>query len=80
MSCAATLPSRFYLDPVVLEREKEHVIGATWQLVARADELQRVGDLVPVNVLDEPIVVTHGLDWQLRAFYNVCRHRVVRNS
>jgi choline monooxygenase len=26
-------------------------------------------------VLDEPVVITHGLDGQLRAFYNVCRHR-----
>ena len=32
-------------------------------------------DFVPVTVLDEPIVVTHGIDGELRAFYNVCRHR-----
>jgi choline monooxygenase len=75
LSRAATLPSRYYLDPVVLEREKERIFGSTWQLVARADELQRVGDFVPVSVLDEPIVITHGLDGQLRGFYNVCRHR-----
>ena len=55
--------------------EKERVFGRTWQLVARTDELQRVGDFVPVTVLDEPIVITHGLEGELRAFYNVCRHR-----
>ena len=75
LSRAATLPSRYYLDPAILEREKELVFGGSWQLVARADELQRIGDFVPVTVLDEPIVITHGLDGQLRAFYNVCRHR-----
>jgi choline monooxygenase len=75
LSRAATLPSRYYLDPGILEREKERVFGSTWQLVARADELQRVGDFVPATVLDEPIVITHGLDGQLRGFYNVCRHR-----
>ena len=75
LSRAATLPARYYLDPAVLEREKELVFGRTWQLVARADELQRVGDFVPVTVLDEPIVITHGLDGELRGFYNVCRHR-----
>jgi choline monooxygenase len=75
LSQAATLPSRYYLDPGILEREKERVFGSTWQLVARADELQRVGDFVPVTVLDEPIVITHGLDGQLRGFYTVCRHR-----
>jgi len=72
---AATLASRYYLDPGYLEREKELVFGRTWQLVARTDELQRVGDFVPVTVLDEPVVITHGIDGQLRAFYNVCRHR-----
>ncbi len=72
---AATLPSRYYLDPAYLELEKERIFGRTWQLVARADELQRVGDFVPVTVLDEPIVLTHGLDGELRGFYNVCRHR-----
>jgi len=75
LSRAATLPSRFYLDTDVLELEKERVFGQTWQLVARTDELQRVGDFVPVTVLDEPIVITHGLDGELKAFYNVCRHR-----
>jgi choline monooxygenase len=72
---AATLPSRYYLEPEILEREKERIFGRTWQLVARAEELSRVGDFVPVTVLDEPVVITHGLDGELKAFYNVCRHR-----
>ncbi|MDQ2941576.1 MAG: Rieske 2Fe-2S domain-containing protein [Chloroflexota bacterium] len=75
LSRASTLPKRYYLEPAILEAEKERVFGRTWQLVARADELQRVGDFVPGTVLDEPVVITHGLDGQLRAFYNVCRHR-----
>ena len=75
LSRASTLPSAYYTDPGVLEREKERIFGNTWQLVARADELSRVGDFVPVTVVDEPIVITHGLDGELNAFYNVCRHR-----
>ena len=75
LSRAATLPARYYLDPAYLEREKDRVFGGTWQLVARADELSRIGDFVPVTVLDEPIVITHALDDTLKAFYNVCRHR-----
>jgi choline monooxygenase len=75
LSRASTIPKRFYLDPEILETEKERVFGRTWQLVARTDELQRIGDFVPVSVLDEPIVITRGLDEELLAFYNVCRHR-----
>jgi choline monooxygenase len=75
ISRASTIPSRYYLDPGTLEREKELVFGSTWQLVARAEDLQRVGDFIPVSVLDEPIVITRGLQGELRGFYNVCRHR-----
>ncbi|MBA3436144.1 MAG: hypothetical protein H0U11_06615, partial [Chloroflexi bacterium] len=56
LALASTLPSYLYLDTDVLEREKERVFGRTWQLVARGDELARVGDFVPATILDEPIV------------------------
>ncbi len=72
---AATLPSRYYLDEGTYAREVELIFGRTWQLVARADELARPGDFVPVTVIDEPVVITRGTDGRLRAFYNVCRHR-----
>jgi choline monooxygenase len=72
---AATLPSRYYLDPAILDLEQQRVFGRSWQLVAHWDDLARPGDFVPVTVVDEPIVVTHGHDGVLRAFYNVCRHR-----
>lgn len=77
-SRTATLPARYYLDPAYLELEGERVFGRTWQLVARVDELQRVGDFAPVTVLDEPIVITHGVDGELlapaRAPRSICLH------
>ena len=75
---ASTLPSSAYVDPATLEQEKERIFARTWQLVARADELARVGDLKPATVVDEPILITHGLDGKLRGFYNVCRHRAAQ--
>lgn len=72
---AATLPSRYYLDPDRLDEEKERIFYRTWQLVARGEDLTRIGDFVPASIADEPIVITHGLDGELRGFYNVCRHR-----
>ncbi len=72
---AYTLPSSFYLDAAMFEREREQIFGRTWQLVARLDDLARPGDFVPATILDEPIVITHGLDGELHGYYNVCRHR-----
>ena len=72
---ASTLPARDYLDPEVYQRELEAIFGRTWQLVARYEELARPGDFVPATIVDEPIVIAHGTDGELRGFYNVCRHR-----
>jgi len=72
---ASTLPSGLYVDPAVLETERERVFGRTWQLVARTADLARPGDFVPVELVGEPIVVVRGLEGRLRAFFNVCRHR-----
>ena len=72
---ATTLPARFYLDPEVFVAERDRIFSRTWQLVARGEDLARVGDFVPATILDEPIVITHGLDGRLHGFYNVCRHR-----
>ena len=57
LSRASTLAPRYYADPSYQEAEKERVFGRTWRLVARSEELARVGDFVPVNVLDEPLIL-----------------------
>ncbi|MBA3779245.1 MAG: Rieske 2Fe-2S domain-containing protein [Chloroflexi bacterium] len=72
---ASTLPADYYLEPGIHEIEKERIFGRTWQLVARLEDLARPGDFVPATIIDEPIVIAHGLDGSLRGFYNVCRHR-----
>jgi choline monooxygenase len=75
---AHTLPSSMYIDPAILEQEKERIFSRTWQLVAHASELARVGDFKPTTILDEPILLTHPEDGRLRGFYNVCRHRAAQ--
>lgn len=72
---AGTLPSSWYRDPAVLDRELVRVFARTWQLVARTAELGEPGAYVAGVVGREPIVVCRGEDGALRAFSNVCRHR-----
>src|SRR3989449_9162804 len=75
---AFTLPASAYLDEATFAKERDLIFGRSWQLVGRTDELARVGDLKPATILDEPILITHGLDGKLRGFYNVCRHRAAQ--
>ncbi|TMD16293.1 MAG: aromatic ring-hydroxylating dioxygenase subunit alpha, partial [Chloroflexi bacterium] len=58
---AFTLPASAYIDESVYRRERDRIFARTWQLVARADGLSRVGDLKPATILDEPILITRGL-------------------
>lgn len=75
LSRAATLPARWYTEPGFLELEKEKIFWKTWQPVGRLEMVLRSGDYFTAEVLGEPLVVTRETGGELRAFYNVCRHR-----
>jgi Rieske 2Fe-2S family protein len=70
-----TLPGRDYHSDEVFALDRERVFFREWFCVARADEAPEPGDYVTVDVAGESLVVLRGKDAELRAFYNVCRHR-----
>ncbi len=71
---AETIPSGWYTDPAFEALERRVVLGGTWQLVARLDQLARPGAYVTVDVAGEPLVIVRGTDDVIRGFFNVCRH------
>lgn len=70
-----TLPASWYTDPAIYEAEKEAIFYRTWQYVAHKGFFREPGDYATVKICDQNIFVMMGGDGQLRAFYNVCRHR-----
>src|SRR5262245_28202725 len=72
---AKTLPARWYTDPRFLDLEKEKIFYQSWQPVGRLENVLRPGDFFTCEVVGQPLVVTRGLDNNLRAYYNVCMHR-----
>ncbi len=70
----ALAPS-YYVDPAVLEREKERIFFRTWQYACHLSQLEKPGDYVAFDILDQGLFVIRGRDGELRAFYNVCKHR-----
>jgi choline monooxygenase len=71
---ASTLPAQLYLDPEVLEVERERIFARTWQLVGSAARVAEPGRYACAEVAGEPIVVVRDAE-ELRGFYNVCLHR-----
>lgn len=64
-----------YSDAMLFGREMTHVLAKGWQFVAMADELAENRDFVCVNLPDDSIVVQN-FKGELRAFKNVCTHRL----
>jgi len=72
---AWTLPAELYLDPSVAAQEKDRIFSRTWQVVGHDDQVAKAGDYFTTQLVGEPLLIVRGTDQQLRAFYNVCRHR-----
>ena len=72
---AKTIPSRWYLDPAMLDAEREKIFARTWQPVGLAKTVAEPGTYFACEIAGEPVVVARAKDGVLRAFSNVCRHR-----
>ncbi len=72
---AWSLPAPFYIDPSVVEWERESIFGKTWQVVGHGHQLENPGDFFTTELQGEPLLLVRGADGELRGFYNVCRHR-----
>lgn len=70
-----SLPAVFYTDPDILALEREKVFFQSWQFVGHITDVPAQGAYFTAQIFDQRIIVIRGPDDQLRAFYNVCRHR-----
>lgn len=69
------LPSRYYLMPEVFEAEMERIFYRSWQFACHLETVRKPGDYATCSVADQDLMVIRDRTGQLRAFYNVCRHR-----
>ena len=70
-----TLPGAAYHSEDAYAVDTERVFYRNWVYVGRAERIARPGAWIRVEIADESILVVRGKDEQVRAFYNVCRHR-----
>jgi Rieske 2Fe-2S family protein len=75
---AKTLPGRYYTDPENFEQELERFYCESWICAGRAEEVGIPGDYLLREVAGESIIITRDREQNVRAFYNVCRHRGTR--
>ncbi len=75
---AYTLPSRFYTDPGVYEREKPAIFNRSWHYIGHESHVARPGDYLTLEIADESVFIRRGEDGVVRGFFNICRHRAHR--
>lgn len=72
---ATNLPPSLYTSERVWELEQEEIFGRMWLCVGRHEDVPEPGSFFTRRIRDENVIVVRGSDDEVRAFYNVCRHR-----
>src|SRR4029077_2732088 len=70
-----SLPSYYYTAPDIFQREKDLIFAQEWFCAGREEELPSQGNSTVLEVAGESILVVRTTKGELRAHYNVCRHR-----
>ena len=70
-----TVPSSWYTDPAVFEREQAAIMRTGWHYVTDTGSLPELGSQFRWEIGGVPIVLVRGVDEAIRGFVNICRHR-----
>jgi carnitine monooxygenase subunit len=73
-----SLPGWIYHDADFLRAEKQRVFGTSWQVMCHVNDIPNSGDYHTLDFMGEPLVAVRGPTGEVKAFYNVCRHRAAR--
>ncbi len=77
IALAEGLPGTFYGD-AFFRLEQQTLFPRSWSIVAVGSAIPNPGDVLPLDFVGNPILLTRGKDGTIRAFYNICRHRAMK--
>lgn len=75
---ATTLPAEYYTSSAIFQKETESIFQEQWLCIGRESQLPHAGSYFLHQADGESIIVTRDQNNEVRAFYNVCRHRGTR--
>jgi len=75
---AMTMPPAVYTSQALLEREQRCIFKQQWLCAGRADAIAEPGAYITYQIGSQPIVVIRQEDYSVKAFANVCRHRMMQ--
>lgn len=69
------LPAEAYIGDDFMRAERDSLFSENWVFVGFAHQLERSGDVRPIEVAGLPLFLLHDQQGEIVAFHNVCRHR-----
>jgi len=78
MNTNKSIPSSYYHDPEIHEKEKVKIFYCNWHYAGHKSQVINSGDYLTLQLGDESLIIIRGDDDQLKGFFNVCRHRAHR--
>lgn len=70
-----SLKQPFYKDPGVFEKETQRIFFHQWLCVGHGSSIPGPGDYFLFEFLGESVIIIRTEEGEIRALYNVCRHR-----
>jgi Rieske 2Fe-2S family protein len=75
---ALTLPGEYYTSPAIFDKEIERIGLTRWHCVGRAERVAEPGAYFLRTLARESLIILRDRRGELRAHFNVCRHRGTR--
>lgn len=75
---AIALPPEIYTSEEILAIEQEKIFAQDWVCAGLANDIPNAGDYITYTIADQPVFVTRDSKGEVRAFANVCRHRMMQ--
>ena len=77
MEQARAMPPAIYTNNEIHDLEQMRIFRKSWICLGRADALSGPGDYLTFNISEQPVVAIRQRDGAVRAFANVCLHRMM---
>ena len=72
------LSSSAYVDKKFWEKECQTIFKNSWVFVGFKHEINNPGDVNPITVAKQPILLVNNNEGNISAFHNVCSHRCIK--
>jgi len=75
---AKPLPQKYFGSPEIFAAEQKKIFSRNWLLVGHQSRIAKKGDYFLAQMGGESLIIIRDSKFEIRAFFNVCRHRGTR--